>query len=700
MIRGLYMKKTKIAACAGVSALCLLIAATAFGSHLIGDEHDSSEPATADSSAQTSTQSTKSASETKTEPATESATQHISPVETVSAECATQQTVSKTISRENGSNTLKLPLADFIEDGDKITSFTFVVYSGDGSNIGEFKGGCGISVSEDCPSATDKGWYQSGDFAAPTQGTYGEIKWDVPADIRDCITPAGEVLFGYWWGGAGSVRIEEVVCTYTRTRAIPVDGTVSQQVGKSVSYSSADNTIKIPTAGFLPEGAVPQAVTFNVSAAGSFRKYTGGFGYSSSAGSCMSPDTAFFTDSSSLSLTWFVPEEAKNYIAEDGELVLGYWWSEQPSVTLGDVTVKYSSDGSAPAPVNTAPAATTDSKPAAPANTGFRSSAEIVGDIKVGWNLGNALDSYNTGKKGLSTETGWGNLKTTEKMIVGVKDAGFNAIRIPVTWDEHMDGDTIQREWLDRVKEVVDYAYNNDMYVILNMHHDDYIWFDPNDSEYAGDSAKLIRIWEQISAEFKDYGDRLLFEGMNEPRTVGSSAEWTGGTPAERKIVNKYEQDFVDTVRKSGGNNSERTLVVTSYAASAEDAAMNDVVVPNDSHVIVSIHYYAPWRFADGQTTTFGDSEKSELDAKFAKMKNKFGSTPVIIGEFGCVAVADDATRADYYKYYISAAKAQGIKCFIWDNGVRSGKDGFGIYNRGAQTWNDTILAGIMDGAK
>ena len=330
MIRGLYMKKTKIAACAGVSALCLLIAATAFGSHLIGDEHDSSEPATADSSAQTSTQSTKSASETKTEPATESATQHISPVETVSAECATQQTVSKTISRENGSNTLKLPLADFIEEGDKITSFTFVVYSGDGSNIGEFKGGCGISVSEDCPSATDKGWYQSGDFTAPTQGTYGEIKWDVPADIRDCITPAGEVLFGYWWGGAGSVRIEEVVCTYTRTRAIPVDGTVSQQVGKSVSYSSADNTIKIPTAGFLPEGAVPQAVTFNVSAAGSFRKYTGGFGYSSSAGSCMSPDTAFFTDSSSLSLTWFVPEEAKNYIAEDGELVLGYWWSEQP----------------------------------------------------------------------------------------------------------------------------------------------------------------------------------------------------------------------------------------------------------------------------------------------------------------------------------------------------------------------------------
>ncbi len=695
------MKKTKIAVSAAVAALCLAVAAGACSRHFAGDDSDESEPAGTDSNTAETTQSSVSETVTMTENTTEAATLHISPVETVSAEGATQQTVSRTISRENGSNTLKLPLADFIEEGDRISSFTFVIYSDGGSNIGEFKGGCGISVTGDCPAATDEGWYQSDDFAAPTQGTYGEIRWDVPADIRDYITPAGEVLFGYWWGGAGSIRIEEVVCTYTRTRDIPVDGEVTQNIGRSVSYGGSDNTIRIPTAGFLPEGAVPQAVTFNVSAAGSLKKFTGGFGYSSSTGSCQSPDTAVFTDSSSLSLTWFVPEEAKNYIAEDGELVLGYWWSEQPSVTLGDVTVKYSSDGSAPAPVNPTPVVTDSKKEtSAPENTGFRSSAEIVGDIKVGWNLGNTLDSYNTGKKGLSTETGWGNLKTTEKMIVGVKEAGFNAIRIPVTWDEHMDGDTIQADWLARVKEVVDYAYNNDMFVILNMHHDDYIWFDPNDSEYAGDSAKLIKIWEQISAEFKDYGDRLLFEGMNEPRTVGSSAEWMGGTAAERKIINKYEQDFVDTVRRSGGNNSERTLVITSYAASAEDVAMNDVAVPNDSHIIVSLHYYAPWKFADGQTTTFGSSEKSELDAKFAKMKSKFGSTPVIIGEFGCVAVADDATRADYYKYYVSAAKAQGIKCFIWDNGVRSGKDGFGIYNRGAQKWNDTILAGIMEGAK
>ncbi|MDO4862789.1 MAG: cellulase family glycosylhydrolase [Ruminococcus sp.] len=686
------MKKLRKTFAVTVSALCLLSAV-----YSCGDKKNGSDGGSASAGSDGAPQDSSQGSESAGEPETEAATQHSTPIETLSAECATQQTVSQTILRDHGSNTLKLPLSDFIEEGDTVSSFTFIIYSADGYNIGEYKGGCGISVSDGCPAKTGDGWYQTPDFTAPTQGSYGEIKWDVPADIRDYIDPDGEVLFGYWWGGAGSVRIEEVVCTYTRTRDIPVDGTVSQQVGRSVSFGSDDNTITIPTAELLPKGAVPEAVTFSVSADGGFRKFTGGFGYSSSLGSYRSPDTAVFTDSSSLELTWFVPDEAKDYIAEDGELMLGYWWSEQPTMTLGDVTVKYSGgDGNVPATAHSV------SKPPSTSKTGFRTSAEIVDDIKVGWNLGNTLESYNTGKSGLSTETGWGNMKTTEKMIIGVKDAGFNAIRIPVTWDEHMDGDRIQQDWLGRVREVVDYAYNNDMYVILNMHHDDYIWFDPNDSEYAGDSAKLISIWEQIAAEFKDYGDRLLFEGMNEPRTIGSSAEWMGGTPAEREIVNKYEQDFVDTVRKSGGNNSERTLIVTSYAASAEDAAMNDVVVPYDSHVIVSLHYYAPWRFASGESTDFTDSDKSELDAKFTKMKRKFinNGTPVIIGEFGCVAKADDETRAEYYSYYLSAAKARGIKCCIWDNGVSSGSDGYGIYNRGAGKWNETILAGIMEGAE
>lgn len=636
----------------------------------------------------------------KTEPTTEPTTEHISPRETITASCGSQADLNKTIPYTEDSNTVKIPLADLIQDGDKISSFTFIIYSADGSNIGEFKGGCGISVTNDCPAATDEGWYQSENITSPTQGTYGEITWNVPGEIQDYISAGGDLLFGYWWGNSSSIRIESVVCTYTRTADIPVDGTVTENVGKSVSFDAADNSIKIPTSGFLPENAVPEAVVYNISSSGALGKFTGAFGYESSAGSYQSSDTAVFTDSSSLSLTWFVPAQAKAYAAKDGELVLGYWWSEQPSVTLDSVTVKYSLGSGNTAPVQ--PDNTPD--PEVPAESSdFRSASEIVKTMNVGWCLGNTLDSYDTGKTGLSTETGWGNLKTTKEMIKSVKDSGFNSIRIPVTWGEHMNGDTIDADWLARVKEVVDYAYNEDMFVILNMHHDDYIWFEPQDSEYAADSAKLKSIWNQIASYFMDYGDRLIFEGMNEPRTVGSANEWMGGTPEERAVIVKYEQDFVNTVRKTGGNNAQRSLIITSYAASAETAAINDVIVPaNAGNIIVSVHYYAPWQFSDGSSTEFGDSGKAELDAKFAELKQKFTDkgTPVIIGEFGCVNAAPESVRQEYYRYYISAAKKQGIKCFIWDNNVSSGEQSFGIFNRGALTWNEAILSAVMEGAK
>lgn len=664
-------------------------------------DSSSNAPAPTSQTEDTTTQpDTTDAKTTTAEPTTEEVTEHISPVETLSSTLGSQVTVNKTIQRTEGSNTVQLPLADFIEEGDVISSFTFVVYSADGSDIGEFKGGCGISVTNECPSATDEGWYQSADFSAATQGTYGEIKWDVPADVSQYISAGGDVLFGYWWGNAESIRIDSVICTYTRTREIPVDGTVSQNVGKSCSYETNSNTINIPTADFLPEGAVPEAVTYNISTSGPFGKFTGAFGYNSSSGYYQSGDISVFTDSSSLSLTWFVPAQSKNYVSDDGELVLGYWWSEQPNVTLDSVTVKYSlGGGNASMP--------TDKdvpKPTTPTvSTGdFRSADEIVSEINVGWNLGNTLDSYNTSKTGLATETGWGNPKTTKEMIQSVKNAGFNAIRIPITWGEHMNGDTIDPEWLERAAEIVDYAYNEGMFVIINMHHDDAIWFEPDDSEYSADSAKLKAIWGQIAARFADYGDRLLFEGMNEPRTIGSTDEWMGGTAAERAVINKYEQDFVDTVRKSGGNNAERSLIITSYAASAETSAINDVVVPNNGNIIVSIHYYAPWQFSDGTSTVFDDAGKAELDAKFAELKKKFADkgTPVIIGEFGCVNAAPENVRTDYYNYYIKSAMSQGIKCFIWDNGISTGDQSFGIFNRSSLSWNEAILKAITDATK
>ena len=645
---------------------------------------------------------------TTEEDTTEMATEHISPVETVSAQLGSQLTVNKTVGRANGSNTIKFPLADLIEDGDRVTSFTFTIYSDNGINIGDFKGGCGISVDSECAAATDNGWYQSADFTASTQGTYGEITWTVPEELKDHIHAAGEVLFGYWWGNCENIRIENVVCQFERKRDIPVDGMGICEVGESVNYSASDNTIHIPL-DFLPEGAIPELVKFNVHSDGSFGKYTGAYGINSSAGYYQSGDAAIFTDSSELELTWFVPDAAKAYIAKDNELVLGYWWSKQPSMTVDKVTVKYSEGagftGKYPEPAKNASSSeknTASANDTSAEGDDFRKADEIVSQIKVGWNLGNTLESYNTDKTGIDTETGWGNPKTTKEIIKKVKDSGFNAIRIPVTWGEHMDETTIQKEWLDRVQEVVDYAYNEGLFVILNMHHDDYIWFEPQPSSFNGDSTRLQYIWEQISERFKDYDDRLLFEGMNEPRTVGSSMEWMGGTKEERSVVNQYQKIFVDTVRASGGNNAKRTLIVTSYAASAESIALNEMQVSTGKNIIFSVHYYAPWKFSEGTETAFTESGRSELDSKFEELEQKFiaKGIPVIIDECGCVNSASEATRCDYYRYYISAAKSHGIKCFVWDNGKMSGESSFGLFNRSKLTWNSAILDAIMDGAK
>lgn len=643
-------------------------------------------------------------------PTVEPTTEHVSPVETISSVLGTQITLDKTIQRTDGSNTINIPLSSFIESGDVVSSFTFIIYSGDGNNIGTFKGGCGISVSENCSAATDKGWYQSDDFTSDTEGTYGEVTWNVPAEVSGSLDVSGDVMLGYWWGNAGSIRIDSVVCTYTRTKEIPVDGTSENSVNKSVGYNDADNTIKVPLSEIISSGDIPQAITFNISSTGALGKFTGAFGISCNSnctaatdGWYQSEDIAVFTDSSSLSLTWFVPDNINSYVNVDGDVMLGYWWSDQSTITLNSISIKYSNNGNSSNTTEQSTKPTEVSSSDTANSSSFRSSSEIVSAVKVGWNLGNTFDCYNYLDYTTDGETAWGNPKTTKTMIQSVKDSGFNAIRIPVTWGENINGNTIDEAWMNRVQEVVDYAYDMDMYVILNVHHDDYTWLHPTNSEYEFVKAKLCGvIWTQICERFKDYGDRLIFEGMNEPRTVGSTNEWTGGTAEERSVINKLEQDFVDCVRASGGNNANRTLVVTSYAASIEDSAVNDVIVPNDSNVIVSIHYYSPWKFANGEAASWGtDTEKAELDAGFKKLKQKFidNGIPVIIGEFGAVAANNDGERANYYQYYISSAKSYGIKCFVWDNNVISGESAYGLFDRNALTWNTSILQAIMNGA-
>lgn len=197
----------------------------------------------------------------------------------------------------------------------------------------------------------------------------------------------------------------------------------------------------------------------------------------------------------------------------------------------------------------------------------YKDANEFVSRIGVGWNLGNSLDAI--GGYDISSETAWGNVKTTEKLISTVKKAGFNTVRIPVTWGSHLDEKgSISKEWLDRVQQVVDYAYDNDMYIILNVHHDNGA-FPLDEKTEAAVTQKYKALWKQIAVRFKDYDERLIFEGRNEPRTEGSAKEWTGGTKAEWEVLNRMYKVFVNTVRQSGGNNKTRFLMIAPYAATS-----------------------------------------------------------------------------------------------------------------------------------
>lgn len=685
--------------------LAALLGCTALAGCTAHSDEDSS-------AAETNPPETTQAAETEAETEADTevpTTEHISPTETVVSTLGTQIDVDAVLDRDSeddAAKNYKASLSQFVEEGDVVNSFTFVFYAADGSSdIGTFKGGCGISVTEDCMAATDAGWFQSDDFEAQSQGSYIEVNWNVPGNVAPYVAAGGEVQIGYWWGNTQKVELKNIICNYTRTAELPVDSTQTISVGKTLNFGSEDtNTIHVPLSEVLGENGVPQAITFDITAGSSFGKFTGGFGIT--AGEWYQSDTvAILTDASSLSLTWIIPEEIRYDVPADGEVMLGYWWGEVEDITLQSVTVKYSIGGTRPAvsaPVEEHVTEADNQEAAADIQSDGRAAA-IAADIKVGWNLGNTLDCYDKNNKSVDYETYWGNPKTTKAMLDAVKEKGFNAVRIPVSWTNHLsDGNIIDAAWLDRVQEVVDYAMENDLYVILNMHHDDYTWLHPVYAEETEVSAKYVRVWEQIADRFKDYGTKLLFEGLNEPRMVGSVNEWVGGTEEERTVINHLLEKFVETVRTSGGKNADRTLIVTTHAASVTDAAVNGLVLPNDNNLIVSVHSYAPWKFTDKaypDEKTFDASGEAELDKIFDMLQSKFVSKgiPVIIGEFGAEDKDNDGDRDAYYSYYIQAAAKRGIPCFIWDNGA---SDSYGALDREKGTWfGNGIADAVMDAA-
>lgn len=327
---------------------------------------------------------------------------------------------------------------------------------------------------------------------------------------------------------------------------------------------------------------------------------------------------------------------------------------------------------------------------------------EITQEMAIGWNIGNSLDAASS--PGLSQETSWGNPKITQELIDAVKAKGFNTIRVPTTWYNNTtistdaDGSTvytINADWLARVKEVVDYAYQQDMYVILNLHHEEWINRPDFPDAYEEMSPRLIQMWQQIAAYFKDYGQRLIFEGMNEPRQTDVSYEWQGDA-ACYEVVNQLNADFVHTVRSvESPYQDTRLLMIPSYAASAYSSIYAALEVPDDPYVAVSLHAYTPYDFAmgDGDHTQFNNKNQSDLDALFSDIQYYFTDRdiPVVMGEFGASNYNNTEARCDWATYYLTWTKKIGIPCVLWDNNAitnsTSASEAHGYLDRSSNTW-------------
>ena len=326
-----------------------------------------------------------------------------------------------------------------------------------------------------------------------------------------------------------------------------------------------------------------------------------------------------------------------------------------------------------------------------------KSAIDFVQNITIGWNLGNTLDStcsWITNPTPAQFETAWGNPVTTKEMIDAVKREGFNTVRIPVSWGEKMGAGPdykVSEEWMTRVNEVVDYVIDNDMYCILNVHHDN-DWLVPTYEKYDGAEAQLTKLWEQISERFENYDEHLIFETMNEPRLVGTTLEWTGGNAEARDCINKFNAAALETIRKSGGNNALRYVMMPTYAASGTTVTINDYKIPDDPRAIVSIHSYSPYSFAlDAKgTSSWGTTaDKVSLKQEMKLLYDKFISngTAVIIGEFGAMNKDNEADRNAWAEYYIATAKELKIRCIWWDNNLVKGEgEKFGLIDRKTST--------------
>ena len=316
----------------------------------------------------------------------------------------------------------------------------------------------------------------------------------------------------------------------------------------------------------------------------------------------------------------------------------------------------------------------------------------------VGWNLGNSLDAIGPGN-----ETAWGNPVVNQQLLNAVKAAGFDTVRLPVAWSAFSNASnyTIDPAWLNRVEEVVNYALNAGLYVIINEHWDNGWLNHPFYNNQASLNNRLSVMWTQIANHFRNYDTRLLFAGTNE---VMNEGDYSTPTQEYVDVQNSYNQTFVDAVRATGGNNATRYLIVQGFNTNI-DHTVNFFVTPSDSasgRLFVEVHYYDPYNFTlnTGSNVTEWPStvetwaNEDWVDSQFQKMKSNFYDRGIamILGEYGVAARQSisgfEQSRIRWNQYITQSAVDHGMVPIYWDNGyTNDGNMGLFDRNNGNQAY-------------
>lgn len=337
---------------------------------------------------------------------------------------------------------------------------------------------------------------------------------------------------------------------------------------------------------------------------------------------------------------------------------------------------------------------------------------DAVKNMGLGWNLGNTLEANRQlvtdvnnsaywGGQGLESEYCWGQKHTNPALFTMMKNAGFGAIRVPVTWYNHMDvNGKVNAEWMARVHEVVDMVLDAGLYCIVNVHHDTGAdsdafksWLKADMTTYNNVKDRYEYLWQQIAEEFKDYDQRLLFESYNEMLDIKSSWCFASfNTPSQYDAtiarsaydaINSYAQSFVNTVRAAGGNNGQRNLIVNTYAACCGEGTWNshladplkEMKLPQDNtqnHLIFEVHSYPT--IANNTIQNIKTGIDNIINGLYTHLVAK--GAPVIIGEWGTSNVDAGIGKTDYdvrrdlmfqfVDYFVKQMKNNGIATFFW----------------------------------